>query len=154
MGLNVIRVMRQTGIGACRTGALCGLFCGLGLLMLWTLSGTVARGQAQNTGSIYGSVTDPSGAVIPNATVQVTEPEKGISRTQKTGKTGEYTMNSLPVGVYTLTVSRRMLRVRSRWTQTSRRRLWRRWWWATRMSRSTSTPRAQRWIRDLRPSER
>jgi len=73
--------------------------------MLWTLSGTVARGQAQNTGSIYGSVTDPSGAVIPNATVQVTEPEKGISRTQKTGKTGEYTMNSLPVGVYTLTVS-------------------------------------------------
>ncbi|HZL29354.1 MAG TPA: carboxypeptidase regulatory-like domain-containing protein [Acidobacteriaceae bacterium] len=96
-----MRVLRQTGVSACRTGAV----CGLGLLVLWALGGTLARGQAQNTGSIYGSVTDPSGAVIPNATVQVTEPDKGISRTQKTGKTGEYTMNSLPVGVYTLTVT-------------------------------------------------
>src|SRR5665213_356613 len=101
MGLNAMRVLRQTGVSACRTGAV----CGLGLLVLWALGGTLARGQAQNTGSIYGSVTDPSGAVIPNATVQVTEPDKGISRTQKTGKTGEYTMNSLPVGVYTLTVT-------------------------------------------------
>src|SRR5665213_869622 len=101
MGLNAMRVLRQTGVSACRTGAV----CGLGLLVLWALGGTLARGQAQNTGSICGTVTDPSGAVIPNATVQVTDPDKGISRTQKTGKTGEYTMNSLPVGVYMLTVT-------------------------------------------------
>ena len=73
MGLNVMRVLRQTGIGACRTGATCGFVCGLGLLMLWALSGTLARGQAQNTGSIYGTVTHSSGAGIPNATVQVNE---------------------------------------------------------------------------------
>jgi Carboxypeptidase regulatory-like domain/TonB-dependent Receptor Plug Domain len=101
MGLNVMRVLRQTGIGVCRTGAV----CGLGLLVLWALGGTLARGQAQNTGSIYGTVIDPSGAVIPNATVQVNEADKGISRTQKTGKTGDYTISSLPVGVYTLTVT-------------------------------------------------
>lgn len=99
MGLNVMRVLRQTGISVCRTGAV----CGLALLALCALGGTLAR--AQNTGSIYGTVTDPSGAVIPNASVEVTEPDKGISRTQKTGKTGEYTISSLPVGVYTLTVT-------------------------------------------------
>jgi hypothetical protein len=99
MGLNVMRVLRQTGSSVCRTGAV----CVLGLLALLTLGGSLA--QAQNTGSIYGNVTDPSGAVITGATVTVTEPDKGVSRTQKTSKTGEYLLNSLPVGVYTLTVA-------------------------------------------------
>ncbi len=70
-----------------------------------TLSGSVALGQAQNTGTIYGTVTDPSGAVIVGATVTVTEPDKGITRTVKTSKSGDFNIPSLPVGTYSLNIA-------------------------------------------------
>jgi hypothetical protein len=38
---------------------------------------------AQNTGSIYGSVEDSSGAVIPGAVVTATDPVHAITRTVK-----------------------------------------------------------------------
>jgi outer membrane receptor protein involved in Fe transport len=76
------------------------------LLVAVALLGTGrALGQAQNTGSILGSVTDPSGAVIANASVVAAEPDKGINRTVTTSKTGEYLLPSLPVGTYILTVT-------------------------------------------------
>ena len=68
------------------------------------LHAPVALSQAQNTGSIFGTVTDPSGAVIANATVTVAESAKGVHREAKTSKTGEYNLSSLPVGTYVLTV--------------------------------------------------
>jgi hypothetical protein len=64
-----------------------------------------ALGQAQNTGSILGSVTDPSGAVLPNASVTAADAEKGVTRTVQTSKSGEFSLTSLPVGTYILTVS-------------------------------------------------
>jgi hypothetical protein len=64
-----------------------------------------AFAQAQNTGSIYGSVTDPSGAVLPGASVTVAEPSKGVNRAVTSSKTGEFVVPDLPVGVYILTVS-------------------------------------------------
>jgi hypothetical protein len=64
-----------------------------------------AHGQAQNTGSILGSVTDPGGALIPGATVVAVEPDKGINRTVTSSKSGEYLLPSLPVGTYILTVT-------------------------------------------------
>jgi hypothetical protein len=64
-----------------------------------------AFGQAQNTGSIYGSVTDPSGAVLPGAAVTVAESSKGVNRAVTSSKTGEFVIPSLPIGTYILTVS-------------------------------------------------
>ena len=64
-----------------------------------------ALGQAQNTGTILGSVTDPSGLVIPNASVTAAEPDKGITRTVTSNKNGEYTLPDMPVGTYILTVT-------------------------------------------------
>ena len=74
------------------------------LTPIWMGSGR-ALAQAQNTGSILGSVTDPGGALIPNATVVAVEPDKGITRTVTTSKSGEYLLPSLPVGTYILTVT-------------------------------------------------
>jgi hypothetical protein len=63
------------------------------------------RANAQNTGTIFGSVQDPTGAVIPGASVVVADATHGVSRTVTSNGAGEYTVSQLPIGVYTLTVS-------------------------------------------------
>jgi outer membrane receptor protein involved in Fe transport len=67
--------------------------------------GARAFGQAQNTGSILGSVNDPSGAVIPGAKVTAIEPSTGFNRSVVTNKAGEFTLPDIPVGTYLITVT-------------------------------------------------
>lgn len=55
-------------------------------------------------GSIRGIVTDPSGAVIPNATVTATSASTGQARTVQSGNDGAYVVAELPAGTYTLTI--------------------------------------------------
>ena len=55
-------------------------------------------------GSITGSVHDSSGAVIPNATVNVTSIEQGWVRTVHTNSTGDYLVPALPAGSYNIQV--------------------------------------------------
>jgi len=45
---------------------------------------------AQDTASITGTVTDPTGAAIANAQVTVSSPEHGINRTAPSNATGDY----------------------------------------------------------------
>src|SRR5215471_18898687 len=61
-------------------------------------------GQATYQGSIGGVVSDPSGAVIPAATVTVTETSTNISHTVKTGPGGKYWIPGLRPSTYTLKV--------------------------------------------------
>lgn len=75
------------------------------VLLVLTGMSRMAMGQAQGTGSILGQVVDPTGAVIPTATVQATEPDKGVSRTVRSSGSGEFLLPSLPVGTYILTVT-------------------------------------------------
>ena len=56
-------------------------------------------------GSIYGTVTDASGAAIPNATVTVTDVDKGISQTIKTNESGNYRIDRLVPDKYTVKVT-------------------------------------------------
>ena len=56
--------------------------------------------RAQDTATIAGTVTDTSGAVIPNAKVTVSNAEKGFSRELATNTAGEYTAAKLPIGDY------------------------------------------------------
>jgi len=61
--------------------------------------------QAQvTTGTVRGAVTDQAGAVIPGATVTITNPKTTTSQTAETGNAGEYQFNNLPVGTYVITV--------------------------------------------------
>jgi hypothetical protein len=56
------------------------------------------------TGTISGVVSDPSGAVIPQATVTISNVDTGLIRTVTTNEMGEYTAPDLPNGNYRITV--------------------------------------------------
>jgi hypothetical protein len=63
-----------------------------------------AAGQT-TFGTITGTVTDPSGAVVPNAKVSVINEQEGTVRQLATGSTGVYTAPNLAVGSYKVEVS-------------------------------------------------
>src|SRR3974390_1659951 len=58
----------------------------------------------KTTGTIRGVVTDPSGAVVPNVPVVVSNTATGQERTVTTNTQGEYIAPELNVGVYKVTV--------------------------------------------------
>ena len=58
--------------------------------------------QTGGTGSILGSVTDSTGAVIPKATVVVTNIATGVKSTVTTTSAGDYTVLSLIPGQYSV----------------------------------------------------
>ena len=55
--------------------------------------------------NLNGTVTDPSGASVPNSKVEVVAPETGFKRQTTTGSSGVYSISSLPTGTFDLTVS-------------------------------------------------
>lgn len=76
------------------------LFC-LGVSLL---SPAPVHGQV-TTATVYGNVTDGSGAQIPSAPVIIVNEETGSTQTATTNRTGEFTFNFLPVGRYSLTIT-------------------------------------------------
>lgn len=62
-------------------------------------------GQTIN-GTILGTVTDQQGAVIPGATVTVTNKETGFNRTVVSGDNGTFRFTGLPVGEYSVKVEK------------------------------------------------
>ena len=56
--------------------------------------------QTAGTGALTGTVTDSTGAVVPNATVTATSTDTGQTRTATTGSDGSYKFNLLPPGTY------------------------------------------------------
>src|SRR5690348_14955740 len=81
------------------------LLNGILVVVLFCAFGAVS-GQAQiNRANLNGTVTDPSGASVPGADVQVVAPDTGFKRDTTTGSSGVYSLSSLPTGTYNLTVS-------------------------------------------------
>lgn len=60
--------------------------------------------QVAGTGTIEGTVADPSGAVIPGALVTAANTATGLKSSQKTSGSGSYTLSALPPGEYTVSV--------------------------------------------------
>ena len=58
---------------------------------------------AQENAIITGTVVDPSGAVVPNVEITLTNPATGQVRTATTNSSGIYVFPSLGVGHFTLT---------------------------------------------------
>ncbi len=79
-------------------------------LLFWTLLGSVVTGTglaprllAQvDTGSIAGTITDSSGAAVPNAAVVATDAQSGTQYTATSSGEGYYTFASVRPGSYTL----------------------------------------------------
>ncbi|HEX3250881.1 MAG TPA: TonB-dependent receptor [Pyrinomonadaceae bacterium] len=61
--------------------------------------------QGTNSGVLRGTVTDPNGAVIPNATVKITDQTTGLSRDLTTDGDGNYEAAALKPGTYKVSVS-------------------------------------------------
>lgn len=60
--------------------------------------------RAQAVGTIVGTVSDPSGAVVPSAKVTVTQEGTGFARTVTANTAGYYVVPSLPPATYSLSV--------------------------------------------------
>jgi hypothetical protein len=72
-------------------------------LAVLSLTSNFVRSQSATT-SLRGTITDPKGAVVSNASVTLSNPEKGFSRNTKSASDGVYQFLEVPPATYTLTV--------------------------------------------------
>jgi hypothetical protein len=72
---------------------------------LLTVTSAAAFAQGIITGKINGTVADPTGAVVPNATVTATLATTNAKYTAVTKADGSFTMSDLAVGIYTVTIT-------------------------------------------------
>src|ERR1700688_2810563 len=77
----------------------------LRLLVVFVLLSTAMLVGQTFRGTVLGTVTDPSGAVVSGATVKVRNVDTGLERTTQTTADGTYSARELPFGNYTVTVT-------------------------------------------------
>ena len=70
------------------------------LTLLFAIGSPLLMAQSAGTSALAGTITDPSGAAIPNVTVTITNTNTGQSRTSTTGSDGTYKFSLLPPGTY------------------------------------------------------
>ena len=109
-----------------KTRMLLGLTCAVLLLAL--LTSAPANAQVLY-GSIVGTVEDPTGAVVPGATITLTNPSTGAIREIKADDQGRYTVPNLQAGSYELKVASQGFRTRmpycdASWAGRGMRRFW------------------------------
>jgi len=86
----------------CKSRVIVSLFVVLALILC-----TAFTARAQNfTASVRGTVMDEQGAAIVGADVTITSTDTGYSRNEKSDKDGSYGFQSLPIGRYTLHVTK------------------------------------------------
>ena len=74
-------------------------------LLFSTGSPVTLRAQTGSTGTIAGTVKDPSGAAVANAEVEISYPVSGYQRTATTGSAGDFTFANVPFNPYHLSVT-------------------------------------------------
>lgn len=79
------------------------MFCSA---VLWLSSAPSAWAQSTSTGTVEGSVTDPSGAVVSGAAVTLTDTATKVARATTTNGSGRYTFVDVTPGVYNMSVSK------------------------------------------------
>src|SRR6201987_2103930 len=75
------------------------------LLTFFLAVGSTAQAQSGNSTSITGTVLDPSGAVVVNAAVEVSNPVSGYFRSAVTDAAGKFTIPNVPFNPYHVTVT-------------------------------------------------
>src|SRR5690348_8860137 len=61
--------------------------------------------SAGNSTSVVGTVSDPTGAVVPNATVEIHNPVSGFERTVTTDAAGKFSIPNVPFNPYHLSIN-------------------------------------------------
>ena len=76
------------------------------LALIVGMSGPIVLGQATNTGTVVGTVTDQSGAVVPGANISLTDTSTRSARTTVSNGTGQYVFTNVPPGTYDIGVTK------------------------------------------------
>ena len=97
-----ILLEERTGAPSPAPRLICGPHLWLCLLLAFCLAAGTAR--AQNSGSVFGTIADSSGAVLPGASATLTDPDHGFTRAVTANSSGAYLFPDVPIGTYTLTV--------------------------------------------------
>jgi Carboxypeptidase regulatory-like domain len=77
----------------------------LSVLALSLCLGAGALAQSVTAGDIDGTLTDSTGAIIPNGKITATNPATGATKTVESNSTGAYRISLLPPGTYTVTAT-------------------------------------------------
>jgi len=72
--------------------------------MLFLVVGISAAQSVGNSGSVNGTVLDSTGAVVPNAKVEIRNPVSGYDRSTVTDSAGKFDFTNIPFNPYHLTV--------------------------------------------------
>jgi hypothetical protein len=81
-----------------------GIFAAFAIIFSFSISGLWAQ-SAGSGGTIYGTVTDATSAILPGATISIENPVSGYSRTTTSDNTGHYQFTNLPLNPYHLVIS-------------------------------------------------
>jgi Carboxypeptidase regulatory-like domain/TonB-dependent Receptor Plug Domain len=81
-----------------------GIFAAFAIIFSFGIPGMWAQ-SAGSAGTIYGTVTDSTGAVVPGAAVTISNPVSGYNRTATSDSAGHYQFTNLPFNPYHLSVS-------------------------------------------------
>ncbi len=74
-------------------------------LLALLLTSFAALAQSGNAGAVRGTVTDPSGAVVPGATITLENARSGLLRTLQADATGQFDFSNVPFNTYRITVA-------------------------------------------------
>src|SRR5450755_114380 len=74
------------------------------IFLVFVLLAAVSLSAQTFRGTILGTVTDPSGAVVAGAKVTVKNTGTGLERSSETSADGSYSLPELPIGTYTVAV--------------------------------------------------
>ena len=99
-----VRLVRQVAAGLLAIGMPTTIGIQAAIAQNAKTPATATSSQETQTGELKGTVLDQTGAVIPNATVTVTNTDTGASRTLKTNSEGRYSANELVAGHYSVKV--------------------------------------------------
>ena len=77
------------------------LFCWILAQAILFLAGTIAA-QVANTGTVLGTVTDPSGAIVPGVSVTLRNTENNLTYETQADQSGEFRFLTVPAGQYQL----------------------------------------------------
>src|SRR5438270_3954852 len=75
------------------------------MMLVFVLLAAVSLSAQTFRGTILGTVTDPTGAVLPGAKVTVKNTGTGLERSTETSADGSYSLPELPIGSYNVTVT-------------------------------------------------
>ena len=80
------------------------IFAAIAICFSLSIPGLWAQ-SAGSGGTIYGTVADATGAIVPNATVSIKNPVSGYTRTTTSDSQGRYQFTNLPLNPYHLVVN-------------------------------------------------